>query len=111
MDSKVKDYEDFVRSTWTPNVNDDYRPHWAAMELAAEAGEVAGVSVKAIRRGTKLDVDKFIDELGDVLWSLTAAALAVGSDLEGLMKHNTEKLTKRWGDKAIPKSDKETKVE
>jgi len=101
----LKKYEEFVRSTWSPNVNDEYRPIWAAAELAAESGEVSGVAVKAVRRGTKLDVARYTDELGDVLWSLTAAALSVGTDLDGLMKYNTEKLTKRWGDKPIPKGD------
>lgn len=91
----TSDYEAFVRSTWTNNVNDDFRPFWAAGELSAETGEVAGVAIKAIRKGKPLDVEKFKDELGDVLWSLTAAALSVGTDLNGLMYHNFQKLSAR----------------
>ncbi len=91
----MKDYEEFVRSVWTPHVNDDYRPIWAAAELAAEAGEVSGVAVKCVRKGKPLDKDKFKDELGDVLWSLTACALSVGTDLAGLAYHNHQKLTLR----------------
>ena len=92
-------YEKFVKDTITdkPRTQEAYL-FWATDELAAEAGEVKGVLAKAIRKKGYVsaeDEEKLIDELGDVLWSLTATAAVLGVEIEEIMLKNMNKLQKR----------------
>lgn len=63
--------------------------------LAAEAGEVAGVYAKAVRKGIPISREKVVDELGDVLWFVQQTALQVGATLEEVAINNIEKLYQR----------------
>jgi NTP pyrophosphatase (non-canonical NTP hydrolase) len=86
-----------------------YAPKWVvvypALGLASEAGEVAGKVKKFIRddRGKFTDARRFQirDELGDVLWYLTALAGDLGFDLEDIAKRNLHKLEKRQAENKI----------
>jgi NTP pyrophosphatase (non-canonical NTP hydrolase) len=69
-----------------------------ALGVAGEAGEVADHVKKYLHHGRNLDTDAVIDELGDVLWHLTALADAVGSSLEQVALRNVEKLQARYPD-------------
>lgn len=96
----VEKYELFVQSTMSHKVPKNHieQISWATDELVAEAGEVKGVLAKARRKKGTIDdddYDKIIDELGDVLWSLTASALVAGTNLLELMEFNKDKLVKR----------------
>ena len=73
----------------------DRDPVRLALEVAAEAGEVAGVAAKAMRRGRSPDRDRIIDECGDVLWSVAVLLESVGSSLEEAMQRNVRKLEQR----------------
>lgn len=66
-----------------------------ALNLASEAGEVAGVIAKAIRKDTEVPESKVIDELGDVLWSVSVLAYELGYTLEDVAQHNIDKLQTR----------------
>lgn len=70
----------------------------AALALASEAGEVAGdVEKWALRDGaTPMPVDKLLDELGDVLFNLTDMAIAIGSNLEAIVRRNEAKWAERY---------------
>lgn len=60
--------------------------------LAAEAGEVAGVFAKAVRKGLDPDKAKILDELGDVLWFVALTAKQIDVTLEDVARANISKL-------------------
>lgn len=69
--------------------------------LAEEAGEVAGLMKRALRNFPKdqerATRENFIDEIGDVLWYLTACCISHDVTLEEVWEHNKEKLKERYG--------------
>lgn len=67
---------------------------YTAIGLGNEAGEYLGKIKKAIRDGY-LDKIKAADELGDVLWYVTAAANELGYSLEAIAAMNYAKLKSR----------------
>jgi len=67
---------------------------YTALELNGESGEYAEKIKKLIRDG-KLDRPLTAKELGDVLWSLTAAARELGYTLSDIAEINIVKLTDR----------------
>lgn len=74
---------------------------YPTLGLAGEAGEVANI-VKKIQRdhGGVLNDDiraKLKDELGDVLWYISACADELGLSLSELAEYNVNKLAKRHG--------------
>jgi NTP pyrophosphatase (non-canonical NTP hydrolase) len=62
--------------------------------LAAEVGEVLSERVKETRKGEERTAE-ILDELSDVLWYVNTIAVSRGYTLEGLMKHNINKLEDR----------------
>lgn len=68
------------------------------MGLNGEAGECIDILKKHMFQGHDLDVDKLVDELGDVAWYLAVSAHSIGYDLETVLQHNVEKLRKRYPD-------------
>lgn len=96
-------YERMVMASWrgTPNqAMDDEQgrgPH-LGLSLAGEAGEVVELLKKAHRRSPNcqtVEVDKLIDELGDVLWSVVSIAMWAGHSLEDVRVLNEEKMWAR----------------
>lgn len=73
--------------------------------LAEEAGEVAGLMKRRLRsnlsRGDqeRSSQEHFKEELGDVLWYLTACCEVFGTSLDEIWEYNTCKLQKRYGGK------------
>ena len=72
---------------------------YPTLGLAGEAGEVANI-VKKIQRdfGGELNEEiraKLKDELGDVLWYISACADELGLTLEQIAEFNVEKLAAR----------------
>lgn len=66
--------------------------------LNEEAGEVAGLLCREVYKRADMPEYKWLEELGDVLWYLTAATLARGFTLEQLWHYNVEKLEGRYGE-------------
>lgn len=70
--------------------------------LAEEAGEVAGLMKRVLRNFPKdqerITKENFIDELGDVLWYLTACCISHETSLEEVWEHNIQKLKARYGE-------------
>jgi NTP pyrophosphatase (non-canonical NTP hydrolase) len=72
---------------------------YPTLGLAGEAGEVANI-VKKIQRDfggeiTEETRQKLKDELGDVLWYISACADELGLTLAEIAEFNVEKLAKR----------------
>ena len=63
--------------------------------LNGEAGEIANKLKKHIRKGSAIDREALIDELGDVLWYSALLADELGVSLETVAQLNIEKLAKR----------------
>lgn len=68
------------------------------MGLNGEAGECIDVVKKHLFQGHKLDEAKLIDELSDVLWYAAITCEGLGVTLDDVMRHNVEKLQKRYPD-------------
>lgn len=71
---------------------------FAVMGLNEEAGEVAGLACRECWKDLPMPRYKWLEELGDVLWYLTAATMAKGLTLEELWQYNVEKLEGRYGE-------------
>lgn len=74
---------------------------YPTLGLAGEAGEVANI-VKKIQRDFAGEINdtiraKLKDELGDVLWYISACADELGLTLDEIAAFNVEKLAKRHG--------------
>ena len=71
--------------------------NFACLGLAEEAGEVAGLATRELCKQIPQNPDHWLEELGDVLWYLTAAAACQGYTLEDLYNYNVKKLEDRYG--------------
>jgi NTP pyrophosphatase (non-canonical NTP hydrolase) len=87
----IRDYGDIVTERLRTNIS---------LGLAEEAGEVAGLMKRVLRnfpqdreRATK---ENFINEMGDVLWYLTACCQVQGTSLEEIWEYNIQKLKARY---------------
>ncbi len=70
----------------------------AVAGLTGEAGEVGDLWKKLKFHGKELSEEnkqKMIDELSDVCWYTMQAAIALGVDLDDVIKHNEAKLRAR----------------
>lgn len=67
-----------------------------ALGVAGEAGEVADLIKKQVFHGHTPDPDSLIEELGDVLWYVTALAGTLGVPLEEVAHRNLAKLQRRY---------------
>ena len=66
------------------------------MGLNGEAGECIDIVKKHHFQGHELDKEKLIDELSDVLWYAAITSEGLGVTLDDVMRHNVEKLQKRY---------------
>ena len=71
--------------------------NFACLGLAEEAGEVAGLATRELWKQIPQNPDNWLEELGDVLWYLTAAAACRGYTLEDLYNYNVKKLEDCYG--------------
>jgi NTP pyrophosphatase (non-canonical NTP hydrolase) len=72
----------------------------AGIGLSGEVGEFNEIIKKILFQGSNVDQDTIIHlkkELGDVIWYVTQACIALDTDLEQIIKLNTDKLNSRFG--------------
>lgn len=69
----------------------------AVCGLGEEAGEVLGLLKRQSFKGLAQPRDRWVDELGDVLWYLAATAIVLDVDLEEVVTFNKKKLEERYG--------------
>lgn len=69
--------------------------------LTEEAGEVAGLRKRQLRHNSRdtgrATREEFVEELGDVLWYLTACCALYDTSLEEIWLMNQVKLEERYG--------------
>lgn len=104
MQNSINDYEEFVK--FTQKFPRDVANEYLVLGLASEAGEVAGVWKRVLRqdlenKDSEYVREQMLQELGDVLWYVTALCLQNNTSLEELIMINTEKLAKRLNNNTI----------
>jgi NTP pyrophosphatase (non-canonical NTP hydrolase) len=104
MRQRARDYQQLAHATSLEIDEEFLYPNqvYAAIGLANEAGEVAGVAKKAIRGDfgsepteSKSFQKRMEDELGDVCWYLAECCTQFGFDLNEIMSGNVDKLKRR----------------
>lgn len=78
--------------------SDQARLAIAGLGLAGEAGEVVDYLKKVVGHGHKMDKDKLVKELGDVLWYVAEICSAIKVDMGDVAQKNIDKLKKRYPD-------------
>ena len=102
----LNSYQDRTRGTAVyGNGNKFYGLLYTVLGLNGEAGEVAEILKKELRKGhnniskeTKL---KLVDELGDVLWYVASACFELNIRLDYVAEANLHKLWERKRDGKI----------
>lgn len=93
------DYQKRAVTTSTIDPKSVTAPYYFALGLNGEAGEVAEKLKKVLRNHdndmSKLDLDEFKKELGDVMWYLSMMTTQVGLSLEDVAVTNLAKLADR----------------
>ena len=107
-----KDYQSFTESL--DNLDGEganiQRLLTAAVGLSAEGGEFMEIVKKMVFQGKPWNDDNrehLIIELGDVMWYVANACIALGVDFDDVVKGNVKKLEKRYpgGSFSVEKSE------
>ena len=107
-----KDYQSFTESL--DNLDREganiQRLLTAAVGLSAEGGEFMEIVKKMVFQGKPWNDDNrehLIIELGDVMWYVANACIALGVDFDDVVKGNVKKLEKRYpgGSFSVEKSE------
>lgn len=99
-------YQLAANMTADPNLSLEKALVEGLVGINSEAGEALDIWKKYEFHKHDLDKKAIALELGDVLWYLTEAAVALGYSLEDIMKMNIEKLKKRYPDGFDPERSK-----
>lgn len=95
------DYQEIAKKTAQYPKHNNLGLFYAFMGLSNESGECLGKIKKLIRdhesvdQGLQQKKNEIVDELGDVLWYLSACADELGVSLEQIAMHNNAKLLDR----------------
>lgn len=92
----LNEYQEKALRTATQEMTADEL--YPALGMAGEAGEFADLVKKYRYQGHPRELERLIEEAGDVLWNVAVAAASLGVSLEGLAKYNIKKLEKRYPD-------------
>lgn len=84
-----------MRTAAIPEEDKESRLTHAALGLASEAGEVAGLLQKEFQ-GHERDKNHIKKELGDCLWMIAEACEALDFDMDDVMQLNIDKLKARY---------------
>lgn len=103
-------YTNAAMRTVDPKLTEDKRLLEGLVGMNSEAGEALDIWKKYKFQGHDLDKWAIALELGDVLWYLTEAAVALGYSLEEIMKMNIKKLQERYPNGFDPEKSRNRKV-
>jgi NTP pyrophosphatase (non-canonical NTP hydrolase) len=70
-----------------------------AVGISGESGELLDTIKKHAIYKKPLDMENVLEELGDLEYFMEGVRQAVGLTREECLKHNVDKLTKRYGSK------------
>ena len=96
--SILETYQRSVVRSQNKSLNVEEKLQEGLMGIAGESGEALEHIKKYLFQGHSLDIIKLADELGDVLWYLTQTAMALGYDLDDIIRINMDKTHKRYPD-------------
>lgn len=99
-------YQLAANMTADPNLSLEKALVEGLVGINSEAGEALDIWKKYEFHKHDLDKKAIALELGDVLWYLTEAAVALGYSLEDIMKMNIDKLNKRYPNGFDPERSK-----
>ena len=94
----LDEYQRAALRTVNPSLRHNERLLDAAAGLAEEAGEVLGLVRKRAFQQREVEVDRFVEELGDALWCLATTADTLGLSLADIAAANLRKLQRRHPD-------------
>ena len=107
-----KDYQCFIESISSLDGKgaNIHRLLTAAVGISAEGGEFMEIVKKMVFQGKPWNDDNrehLIIELGDVMWYVANACIALGVDFDDVIKGNVKKLEKRYpgGSFSVEKSE------
>jgi NTP pyrophosphatase (non-canonical NTP hydrolase) len=99
LDETIVDFNDYqlkALRTQNPDLSVRERLAQGALGLNTEAGEAGDVVKKFLYQGHKLDRQKLLSELGDVLWYVVTLAAAADITFKDIVFFNIGKLIKRY---------------
>lgn len=94
----IDDYQQAALRTLNPSLDARDRLLDASAGLAEEAAEVLGLVRKKVFQSRDVDRERFVEELGDVLWCLSVTADSLGIRMSEVAERNQEKLARRHPD-------------
>lgn len=93
---KLNEYQEEALKTLNRSLSKEKILIDGIMGLNGEAGECIDILKKHLFQGHEFDRQAMVKELGDVLWYLAVAAMAIDYDLESIAEENITKLRKRY---------------
>ena len=94
----IDDYQQAALRTLNPSLDARDRLLDASAGLAEEAAEVLGLVRKKVFQSRDVDRERFVEELGDVLWCMSVTADSLGIRMSEVAERNQEKLARRHPD-------------
>jgi NTP pyrophosphatase (non-canonical NTP hydrolase) len=92
----LTNYQEFVADGYTnPSANREKRLFNAALGICGESGEVADL-VKKLLHGKDVPTERFVEEVGDVIWYLAHLCHLLGISLNDVIRMNYVKLRERY---------------
>src|ERR687887_2904466 len=91
----LSQYQTAALRTVNPALTADERLLDAAAGLAEEAAEGLGLVRKRAFQQREIESERFVEELGDVLWCAAVTADALGLSLADVAQANLRKLEQR----------------
>ena len=103
METKV--IEQYVRDSFksSPKLSSmsvDTALRFSLTGLSEETGEVARLMCRESYKGQCMPKENWLEELGDVLWYLTALTVLKGFTFEDIFNYNVKKLERRYGNES-----------
>ena len=91
----IKEYAELARRTQNKALSMQEKRLHALHGMASEVGEIHAIYQKAYQ-GHPVDIDRVVDEIGDLMWFASELCDAIGVQLEEVAGANIEKLRRRY---------------
>ena len=94
----IKEYQEKAERTVNNDLQIDEQLSNLCMGLAGESGEVIDYIKKGLYHGHKLEINKIIEELGDVMWYITNISSYFSISMNKILEEKIRKLEERYPD-------------